>query len=197
MLVVDFGAQYAQLIARRVREAHVYSEIVPHDTSVDEILARRPAAVILSGGPASVADAGSLTHAGDVLHLSQSAVSRQVRALEEMLGTTLFHRHARGLALTNEGEQLRSTTMRMAEEIERYGIGDEGRFAWEKVDDRGEVQRHNRQLWLKMPESGFAVHLDGTKGKDAATLDVLLKEFGVTGEPEELGALKAPGPMPF
>ena len=48
-----------------------------------------------------------------------------------------------------------------------------------------------------MPESGFAVHLDGTKGKDAATLDVLLKEFGVTGEPEELGALKAPGPMPF
>ena len=54
VLVVDYGAQYAQLIARRVREAHVYSEIVPHDTSVDEILARRPAAVILSGGPASV-----------------------------------------------------------------------------------------------------------------------------------------------
>ena len=54
MLVVDYGAQYAQLIARRVREAHVYSEIVPHDTSVDEILARSPAAVILSGGPASV-----------------------------------------------------------------------------------------------------------------------------------------------
>ncbi|MFC2625085.1 MAG: glutamine-hydrolyzing GMP synthase [Propionibacterium acidifaciens] len=54
VLVVDYGAQYAQLIARRVREAHVYSEIVPHDTSVDEILARRPVAVILSGGPASV-----------------------------------------------------------------------------------------------------------------------------------------------
>jgi GMP synthase (glutamine-hydrolysing) len=54
VLVVDFGAQYAQLIARRVREANVYSEIVPHDTSVDEIVARRPAAVILSGGPSSV-----------------------------------------------------------------------------------------------------------------------------------------------
>ncbi|HYT10371.1 MAG TPA: glutamine-hydrolyzing GMP synthase [Mycobacteriales bacterium] len=54
VLVVDYGAQYAQLIARRVREARVYSEIVPHDTPVGEILARRPRAVILSGGPSSV-----------------------------------------------------------------------------------------------------------------------------------------------
>jgi GMP synthase (glutamine-hydrolysing) len=54
VLVVDLGAQYAQLIARRVREAHVYSEIVPHDLSAAEIAARRPAGIILSGGPASV-----------------------------------------------------------------------------------------------------------------------------------------------
>jgi GMP synthase (glutamine-hydrolysing) len=54
VLVVDLGAQYAQLIARRVREAHVYSEIVPHDASAAEVRARRPAGVILSGGPASV-----------------------------------------------------------------------------------------------------------------------------------------------
>ncbi|MBS2961706.1 glutamine-hydrolyzing GMP synthase [Actinocrinis puniceicyclus] len=54
VLVIDFGAQYAQLIARRVREARVYSEIVPHDLSVAEILAKRPAAIILSGGPSSV-----------------------------------------------------------------------------------------------------------------------------------------------
>ena len=54
VLVVDFGAQYAQLIARRVRECHVYSEIVPATMPVDEMLARRPKAIILSGGPSSV-----------------------------------------------------------------------------------------------------------------------------------------------
>src|SRR4051812_22888324 len=54
VLVVDFGAQYAQLIARRVREARVYSEIVPHTTPVADLLARGPKAIILSGGPSSV-----------------------------------------------------------------------------------------------------------------------------------------------
>jgi GMP synthase (glutamine-hydrolysing) len=54
VLVVDLGAQYAQLIARRVREAHVYSEIVAHGVTADEVRARRPAGLILSGGPASV-----------------------------------------------------------------------------------------------------------------------------------------------
>jgi GMP synthase (glutamine-hydrolysing) len=59
VIVVNFGAQYAQLIARRVREARVYSELVPHSASTEEILARNPAAVILSGGPSSIYEPGA------------------------------------------------------------------------------------------------------------------------------------------
>ncbi len=66
----------------------------------------------------AVADAGSLTHAGDTLRLSQSAVSRQVRALEESLNTTLFHRHARGLILTEQGELLFDATSSMIKRLE-------------------------------------------------------------------------------
>ena len=59
VLVVDFGAQYAQLIARRVREANVYSEIVPHNISAAEVAQKNPAAIILSGGPSSVYEENS------------------------------------------------------------------------------------------------------------------------------------------
>ena len=62
----------------------------------------------------AVAEAGSLTHAGETLHLSQSAVSRQIRGLEESLGVTLFHRHARGLILTEQGEVLFEATREMS-----------------------------------------------------------------------------------
>src|SRR3989440_2515291 len=66
VLVVDFGAQYAQLIARRVREAHVYSEIVPRDMPIPEMLARKPKGIIFSGGPKSVHVEGAPTIDGAV-----------------------------------------------------------------------------------------------------------------------------------
>lgn len=66
----------------------------------------------------AVADKGSLTHAGDVLHLSQSAVSRQIRGLEESLNVTLFHRHARGLILTEQGELLFEATNQMVKRLD-------------------------------------------------------------------------------
>jgi GMP synthase (glutamine-hydrolysing) len=93
VLVVDFGAQYAQLIARRVREAAVYSEIVPHTVSAEQILARRPAAVILSGGPESVyepaapqLDPGLL--AGDV---PVFGICYGFMAMAQTLGGTVLH----------------------------------------------------------------------------------------------------------
>mgnify|MGYP002142502911 FL=1 len=59
VLVIDFGAQYAQLIARRVREARVFSEVLPHTATVEEIKAKNPQAIVLSGGPSSVYDEGA------------------------------------------------------------------------------------------------------------------------------------------
>src|SRR5439155_26640850 len=59
VLVIDLGAQYAQLIARRVRECHVYSEIVAHDLPISGLKVKRPTGIILSGGPASVYEEGA------------------------------------------------------------------------------------------------------------------------------------------
>ncbi|WP_439545688.1 LysR family transcriptional regulator [Sandarakinorhabdus sp.] len=67
----------------------------------------------------TVAEAGSFTEAARRLHMSQPALSRQVAALEESLGAKLFHRHARGLAMTHEGEQLRAATSDMHERIDK------------------------------------------------------------------------------
>ena len=69
VLVVDFGAQYAQLIARRVREAGVYSELVPHTITAAEVEARQPLGIVLSGGPSSVYEAGAPTFDESIFEL--------------------------------------------------------------------------------------------------------------------------------
>ncbi|MBN1629132.1 MAG: glutamine-hydrolyzing GMP synthase, partial [Thermoleophilia bacterium] len=69
VLVVDFGGQYSQLIARRVRECRVYSELIPFDTPVEEIRAAGPAGIIFSGGPRSVNEVGAPTVDPQILSL--------------------------------------------------------------------------------------------------------------------------------
>ena len=93
VLVVDFGAQYAQLIARRVREARVYSEVIPHTASIEEIKARHPSALVLSGGPASVYADGApqLDPALFDLGVPVFGICYGFQAMARALGGTVAH----------------------------------------------------------------------------------------------------------
>src|SRR5215212_4850643 len=97
VLVVDFGAQYAQLIARRVREARVYSEIVPHSMPVAEMLAKNPAAVILSGGPSSVYEPGAPVLDAGLFDsdVPVFGICYGFQAMAQALGGTVAHTGAR------------------------------------------------------------------------------------------------------
>ncbi|SDP34847.1 GMP synthase (glutamine-hydrolysing) [Pedococcus dokdonensis] len=93
VLVVDFGAQYAQLIARRVREAKVYSEVVPHTLSTEELLAKDPAAIVLSGGPSSVYAEGAPALDPAVLEAGVPVFGMcyGFQAMSQALGGTVAH----------------------------------------------------------------------------------------------------------
>jgi GMP synthase (glutamine-hydrolysing) len=93
VLVVDFGAQYAQLIARRVREARVFSEVIPHTTTVEEIKAKDPQAIVLSGGPASVYAEGAprLDPALFDLDIPVFGICYGFQAMAQALGGTVEH----------------------------------------------------------------------------------------------------------
>lgn len=118
----------------------------------------------------AVADAGSLTHAGDTLNLSQSAVSRQIRSLEQSLNATLFHRHARGLILTEQGELLFDATRAMSQRLEAA----EARIRDSKEEIFGELRVTTTtgfgSLWLapRLPKL-YAQHPD-------LKIDLMLEE---------------------
>jgi len=93
VLVVDFGAQYAQLIARRVREAGVYSEIVPHGVTAEQVKARRPAGIVLSGGPSSVYEEGAPALDPGILELGVPVlgICYGFQVMAQQLGGTVAH----------------------------------------------------------------------------------------------------------
>ncbi|MFG1607307.1 glutamine-hydrolyzing GMP synthase [Actinoplanes sp. NPDC049265] len=113
VLVVDFGAQYAQLIARRVREARVYSEIVPHSMPAAEMLAKNPAAIILSGGPSSVYETGAPGLDAGVFdsEVPVFGICYGFQAMAQALGGTVAHtgarEYGRTLLTTQAGTLLR------------------------------------------------------------------------------------------
>ncbi|OAT70679.1 GMP synthetase [Mycobacteroides immunogenum] len=93
VLVIDFGAQYAQLIARRVREARVFSEVIPHSASIDEIKERNPRAIVLSGGPSSVYEDGAPRLDPGVFDLDVPVfgICYGFQAMAQALGGTVAH----------------------------------------------------------------------------------------------------------
>ena len=93
VLVVDFGAQYAQLIARRVREARVYSEVIPHSATIDDIKAKDPLAIVLSGGPSSVYDEGAPQLDPKIfdLDIPVFGICYGFQAMAQALGGTVAH----------------------------------------------------------------------------------------------------------
>ncbi|HEX9991786.1 MAG TPA: glutamine-hydrolyzing GMP synthase [Acidimicrobiales bacterium] len=170
VLVVDFGAQYAQLIARRVREAHVYSEIVPHTITAEEIAARRPAGVILSGGPKSV-------HVPGTPSLDPGVYDLDLPVLGICYGAQLV-------------------ALQLGGEVARTGRGEYGRTDLEVVGDPadavlfGAEQPATQPVWMShtdsivVPPPGFTVTGRTADAPVVALEDEDRRIFGVQFHPE-------------
>jgi GMP synthase (glutamine-hydrolysing) len=167
VLVVDFGAQYAQLIARRVRDAHVYSEIVPHTITAAEIATRQPAGIIFSGGPASV-------HAEGAPSIDTQIYDTGVPMLGICYGAQLLARDLGG-------------------EVAKTGRGEYGRTELRVVADSvvfGDDQPVEQPVWMshfdtitRAPD-GFVVTASTANTPAAAFEQRERKLFGVQFHPE-------------
>ncbi|MGI8678107.1 MAG: glutamine-hydrolyzing GMP synthase [Jatrophihabitans sp.] len=166
VLVVDYGAQYAQLIARRVRECHVYSEIVPSSMPVAEMLARRPKAIILSGGPASV-------YVTDAPRTDPALFASGVPVFGICYG-------------------FQSMTLALAGDVAHTGGSEFGRTALSVIDP-GVLLRglpRSQQVWMShgdavtVPPPGFTVTASSAGAPVAAFEDVSRGLAGVQFHPE-------------
>ncbi len=165
VLVVDFGAQFAQLIARRVREAHVYSEIVPHTITAAEIAARQPVGVILSGGPKSV-------HVPGAPELDPEVFELATPVLGICYGAQLLAQQLGGV-------------------VARTGRGEYGRTALE-VDAPSPLfdLAGEQQVWMSHGDSiaalpeGFVVTAQTAEAPVAALESPARRIFGVQFHPE-------------
>ncbi|MBM7366753.1 glutamine-hydrolyzing GMP synthase [Gordonia hydrophobica] len=169
VLVVDFGAQYAQLIARRVREARIYSEVIAHDATLDEIKAKNPAALILSGGPASVYadDAPSIDDALFALGIPVFGICYGFQKMTAALGGTV----------ENTGtSEFGRTTLTVG--------GDGGRLHRDLPETQPVWMSHNDSV--KAAPEGFTVTAS-TPGAPVAAFECVAKQMaGVQYHPEVL-----------
>jgi GMP synthase (glutamine-hydrolysing) len=166
VLVVDFGAQYSQLIARRVRQEHVYSEIVPASTTAAEMLARSPRGVILSGGPKSV-------YAPAAPGVDKALFASGLPVLGICYGAQLM-------------------TQTLGGNVERTGTGEYGRTVLESLPDSVLMGGWDTEteVWMSHadsivePPQGFTVTATTTKAPVAAFADDERKLYGVQFHPE-------------
>jgi GMP synthase (glutamine-hydrolysing) len=167
VLVVDFGAQYAQLIARRVREAHVFSEIVPHSITAAELAARQPSGIVFSGGPASV-------HVEGAPSIDPGVYELGVPILGICYGAQLLARDLGG-------------------EVARTGRGEYGRTDLDVVSEGllfSAAQPAHQPVWMShfdtitVPPTGAVVTASTTDTPAAAFEDRASQRYGVQFHPE-------------
>jgi GMP synthase (glutamine-hydrolysing) len=167
VLVVDFGAQYAQLIARRVREARVYSEIVPRSMPLADMLAKRPKGIIFSGGPASV-------HVDGAPSIDPAIYDAGVPVLGICYGAQLV-------------------ALQLGGEVRRTGGGEYGRTVTTKVDTGSplfKTFRQDEQVWMSHGDAisaapdGFTVTATTAGAPVAALEDRDRAVYGVQFHPE-------------
>ena len=168
MLVIDFGAQYAQLIARRVREARIYSEVISHDAPLAEFEARKPVALILSGGPASV-------YAEDAPTLDPAVFDLGVPVFGICYGFQAMARHLGGEVANTGGREFGRTTLTVAGD----GVLHEGLTGTQPV-----WMSHNDAV--QRPPEGFVV-TGSTPGAPVAAFECVDRRMaGVQYHPEVL-----------
>jgi GMP synthase (glutamine-hydrolysing) len=167
VLVVDFGAQYAQLIARRVREANVYSEIVPHTITADEIRAMDPAGIVLSGGPSSVYEEGAPALDPGILELG-------VPVMGICYGFQIMAQQLGGEVAPTGGREYGSTQVRLT--------GEPGVFLEGQPGEQTAWMSHGDSV-VRAPE-GFDVLASSDVTPVAAFASDARKLYGVQWHPE-------------
>jgi len=167
VLVVDFGAQYAQLIARRVREAHVYSEIISHNLTAAEIAAKKPAGIIFSGGPASV-------HVEGAPSIDQGVYELGVPILGICYGAQLLARDLGGeVSRTDRGEYGRTELTVVADDVLFSSAQPRTQSVWMSHFDT-----------ITVPPVGATITASTPETPAAAYEDVKNSRYGVQFHPE-------------
>jgi len=166
VVVIDYGAQYSQLITRRVRECHVYAELVSYDTPVEQILARKPRGIILSGGPSSVYEEGAP-------HADPALFNLDIPVLGICYGMQLMAYHLGGKVLQGENREYGKTELRVLDDSNLFhGLNPE-LICWMSHGDL-----------VQEPPAGFAALASTLSTPVAAMADTTRRLFGVQFHPE-------------